>query len=235
VGGEATRAVAMRGVANKAAVVSFVAELLGGRCFSTPAVLAVPLLGQFLFVYAVDVKPLSLTVGVLAHHHLAIGGTATVAVTRLVGVVLPLTPLQALTGRLLPPLLLGAVVVGTVESPLLQLLLQFFSGLVDERVETLGECHFLLRVRLDLVLEGSDAAVLSLGLGTDLGAAFVSPAVETCEEGLASRVEVEAELFYLSIEGAYLSEEGVGLRRDHVQAVDKIVHVAHPPQSHPVR
>lgn len=106
---------------------------------------------------------------------------------------------------------------------------------MDERVETLGQGYFLLGVCLDLVLEGSDAAVLSLGLDADLGAAFVSPAVEPREEGLAPRVEVESELFDLSIEGTDLSEQGVGLRRDHVQAVDKIVHVAHPPQTHPVR
>ncbi len=216
-------------------MLSFVAELLDRGCFGAPAVLAVPLFRQFLFVYAVNVKPLSLTVGVLAHDHLAIGGPATVAVAGFVGVVLPLTALEALSHWLLAPLPLGAVVVRTVQSALLQLLLQFFSGLVDQCVEAFSQCYFLLGVRVEQFFEGSDATVLSLSLGTDLSAAFVVPAVETSEEGLASRVEVEAELFYLSIEGAYLSEKGVGLWRDHVQPVDKIVHVAHPPQSHPVR
>ena len=105
-------------------MLSFVAELLGGRwCFGAPAVLAVPLLRQFLFVYAVNVKPLTLTVCVLAHDHLPIGRAAAVAVTGLVGVVLPLAALQALPQWFLAPLLLGAVVVGTVQSSLLQLLL----------------------------------------------------------------------------------------------------------------
>jgi hypothetical protein len=223
-------------VANKEAVLSFVAELLGGRwCFGPPAVLAVPLLRQFLFVYAFNVKPLTLTVCVLAHDHLPIGRTTAVAVTRLIGVILPLATLQPLPQWLFTPLLLGALVIGPVQSTLLELLLQFFSGLVDERVEALSQGYFLLGVRLDLVLERSDATVLSLSLDADLAAAFVSPAVESREEGLASRVEVESELFYLSIKRAYLSQQGVGLRRDHVQPVDKIVHVAHPPQSHPVR
>lgn len=104
-------------------MLSFVAELLGGWCFGSPAVLAVPLLGQFLFVYAVNVKPLTLTVCVLAHDHLPIGRTAAVAVTRLIGVVLPLATLQSLPQWFLTPLLLGAVVIGTVQSALLELLL----------------------------------------------------------------------------------------------------------------
>lgn len=105
-------------------MLSFVAELLVGRwCFGAPAVLAVPLLRQFLFVYAVYVKPLTLTVCVLAHDHLPIGRTTAVAVTRLIGVVLPLATLQALPQWLLASLLLGAVVIGTVKSALLELLL----------------------------------------------------------------------------------------------------------------
>ena len=187
-------------------MLSFVAELLDGRwCFCPSAMLAVPLFRQFLFVYAFNVKPLTLTVCVLAHNHLPIGRTTAVAVTRLIRVVLPLATLQSLPQWFLASLLFGAVVIGTVQSTLLELLLQFFSGLMNECVETLSQGYFLLRVRLDLVLEGSDATVLSLSLSADLVAAFVSPAVELCEEGLASRVEVETKLFYLSIKRAYLS------------------------------
>lgn len=80
---------------------------------------AVPLLGQFLLVYAINVKPLTLAVCVLAHHHLSKGRTSTVAISGLVRVVLPLASLEALPGRLLPSLFLAPVIVGTVETTLM--------------------------------------------------------------------------------------------------------------------
>jgi|LakMenEpi03Aug12_release.lakeMendotaPanAssembly.Ray.scaffolds.fasta_scaffold259868_3 hypothetical protein len=80
---------------------------------------AVPLLGQFLLVDAINVKPLSFAVCVLAHHHLPVGGATAVAVPRLVGVVLPLAALQALSHWFLASLFLAGVVVGAVEAALL--------------------------------------------------------------------------------------------------------------------
>ena len=80
---------------------------------------AVPLLGQFLLVDAINVKPLSLAVCVLAHHHLPVRGATAVTVPRLVGVVLPLAPLQALSHWFLPSPFLARVVVGPVEAALL--------------------------------------------------------------------------------------------------------------------
>ena len=103
---------------------------------------------------------------------------------------------------------------------------------MDERVELLREGYFLFGLGIDLVFKGGDATVLSLGLGLDLGSPFVGPAVQVGQEGLSSGFEVESELFYISIEGAYLPEDLVGLRGDHVEAVYKVVHVAHPPESH---
>jgi len=103
---------------------------------------------------------------------------------------------------------------------------------VDERVELLREGHFFFGVGVDLVFERGDAAVFSLGLRLDFGGSFVGPAVQVGQEGLSSGVEVESKLFYFPVEGANLSKELVGLRGDHVEAVYKVVHVAHPAKSH---
>jgi len=84
---------------------------------------AVPLLGQFLLVDAIHVKPLSLAVCVLAHHHLPVGGATAVTVARFVGIVLPLAALQALSDWFLSSLFLARVVFGAIEAPLLQLFL----------------------------------------------------------------------------------------------------------------
>ena len=99
--------------------------------------LTVPFFWQFLLVYAVNVEPLTFTVCILAHHHLPIGGTATVAVAWLIGVIFPLAAFKTFTSGLLPALLLGGIIIRSIKATLVQLLLQFFSGLMDQSVEPL--------------------------------------------------------------------------------------------------
>lgn len=102
---------------------------------------------------------------------------------------------------------------------------------MNKRIETLGKSHFLLGACLNLILKCSNAAELGFGLDSEFGAPLISPAVEPSKEGLATWIKVKAYLFDLPVECTYLSKKGVGLRGNHVQTVDKIVHVAHPPRN----
>ena len=56
-----------------------------------PAVPTKPLLGQLLLLHALQVEPLSLAKGIIAHDHLSVRRLPTIAVLRFVRIVLPLS------------------------------------------------------------------------------------------------------------------------------------------------
>ena len=78
-------------------------------------------------------KPLLLTEGVIAHHHLAKGRSATVAVFRFLGIIFPLAFFEVFLECLLSSLS-PELVLAFLDASLLELFFQFLSGLVNKGI-----------------------------------------------------------------------------------------------------
>ena len=194
-----------------------------------PTVFAVPLFRQFLFLDALDMKPLSLAVGVLTHDHLPIGRTAAITILRLVRIVFPLATLQTLSRGFFTTLLLEASIILEVfiQTALLQLLLQFLCRLMNQVVQLLRNAYLFLRLALHLILHLHDLLELLLHLLPHLWHLLLTPTVQPLQKGLARRLKAQLQLLNFFVQFANLPQEGVSLRRNHVKSVYKIIHIAH--------
>lgn len=97
---------------------------------------------------------------------------------------------------------------------------------MDKIVELLGSGNFFLGLGLDLVLYLEDVAKWLVEVRAS-PAMFFMGVVEVVEEESSGRIELEFELLDFLVQLADVPEEGVGLRRNHVQPVNEVIHVAH--------
>ena len=94
-------------------------------------------------------EPLQLTEGVVTHHHRLEGGTSTVAILGLIGVIVPVALLYVPLAGCCLLAFFPVLLLNLVHSPLTHFLLQLFSGLMDEGIQFLRNGDLLVAFILD--------------------------------------------------------------------------------------
>lgn len=94
-------------------------------------------------------EPFSVAVCVFAHDHFSVGGTSTVAVPRFIRIVLPLAAFHSFPERFFASFLSQEIVIALVEASLMQFLIKFLGGLVNEVIEFLSDVNFLFGLGID--------------------------------------------------------------------------------------
>ena len=121
-----------------------------------------PFLRQLLLIKTLEMEPLPLTEGVIAHHHLSKGRPTTVAVSGFFGIVFPLAFFEVLLEESLLSSLSPERVLTFLDASLLELFFQFFSRLVDEVIQFLGNIDLFPGFGFDFTLQLGDALKLML-------------------------------------------------------------------------
>lgn len=99
---------------------------------------------------------------------------------------------------------------------------------MDEVVEPFCDGHLFLGLGLHLILHPDDMTIFLIDLRLAPAVLLIRPPVQPPQEGLSPGLELQPQFLNLLVQSADLPEKGVGLRRYHVESVNKIIHIAHP-------